>query len=79
MQKEPLTTEALKKHFKNNFELANYAIGIARSFIKAGHEVDIEALLRDITRNPNQYRLEELEAMEKADEQPQEFDQPNQV
>jgi hypothetical protein len=69
MQKEQLTNEALKKQFKNNFELANYAIGVARYFIKSGHEVDIESLLKDIARNPSQYRIEELEAMEKADQE----------
>lgn len=69
MAKEQLTNEALKKQFKNNFELANYAIGAARYFIKSGHEVDIDTLLRDIARNPSQYCVEELEAMEKADAQ----------
>ena len=76
MPKEQLTNEALKKQFKNNFELANYAIGVARYFIKSGHEVDIDALLRDIARNPSQYRVEELEAMEKADAQEPEIQQP---
>ena len=67
MTKDTLTNEALKKQFKNNFELANYAIGVARYFIKSGHEVDIDTLLRDIARNPSQYRIEELEAMDRAD------------
>jgi len=76
MSKEQLTNEALKKQFKNNFELANYAIGVARYFIKSGHEVDIDTLLRDIARNPSQYRVEELEAMERADAQEPETEQP---
>lgn len=76
MPKEQMTSEALKKQFKNNFELANYAIGVARYFIKSGHEVDIDTLLRDIARNPSQYRVEELEAMERADAQELEAQQP---
>lgn len=67
MPKEFLTNEALKKMYKNNFELALYAIGVARYFIKSGHEINIDTLLKDIGRNPNQYRIEELEAMEKAE------------
>ncbi len=67
MQKGQLTGEALKKHFKNNFELARYAINVAHYFIKAGHEVNVADLLRDIQKNPEQYRIEELEAMERAD------------
>lgn len=75
MQKDQLTNEALKKQFKNNFELANYVIGVARYFIKSGHEVDIEILLRDVARNPNQFSAEALEAMEKADAEESEVDQ----
>jgi len=75
MYKEQLTNEALKKQFKNNFELANYAIGVSRYFIKAGHEIDIETLLRDITRNPGQFSVEALEAMEKADAEASETQQ----
>ena len=69
MQKEQLTNEALKKQFKNSFDLANYAINVARYFIKAGQEVDTTALLADIQRNPNQYSPESLAAMEKADQE----------
>lgn len=67
--KEYLTNESLKKTFKNNFELALYAIGAARYYIKSGHEINIDTLLYDISRNPQQYRVEELEAMDKADAQ----------
>jgi hypothetical protein len=65
--KDQLTNEALKKLFKNNFELAQYAIRVARYFVKSGHEVNVDELLRDIQKNPDLYRIEELEAMEKAD------------
>jgi len=65
--KEHLTNEALKKHFKDNFELAQFAINVARYMIKAGHEVDVCELLKEIQKNPNLYRPEELEAMERAE------------
>lgn len=67
MQKDRLTNEALKKHFKNNFELANYVINVGRYFIKAGREMELDDLLKEIEKNPNQYTKEELEAMERED------------
>ena len=67
MQKDRLTNEALKKHFRNNFELANYVINVARYFIKSGHEMPLDDLLREIEKHPNRYNVEELEAMERAD------------
>ncbi len=68
MQKDTLTNEQLKKHFKNNFELANYLISVAHHLIRAGHEFDLDSLLKDVAKNPNHYRLEELEALEKVEE-----------
>ena len=65
--KEQLTNEALKKHFKDNFELALFAINVARYLIKSGHEVDIPELLKDIQKNPTLYTPEQLEALDKAD------------
>jgi len=78
MQKGQLTGEALKKHFKNNFELALYAINVAHYFIKSGHEVNVSDLLRDIQKNPQAYRPEELEALERAEreEANREIDSP---
>ena len=67
MSKDQLTNEALKKQFKSNFELANYAISAARYLIKSGHEVVVEDLLRDIQKNPNLYRVEDLEAADRAE------------
>ena len=65
--KEQLTNEALKKHFKDNFALAEFAISVARYLIKAGHEVDVPQLLKDIQKNPTMYAPDQLAAMEKAD------------
>ena len=67
--KEQLTNEALKKHFKDNFELALFAINVARYLIKSGHEVDIPHLLKEIQKNPNLYTQEHLEALDKAEEE----------
>ncbi len=68
-QKESLTNEALKKHSHDNFALALFAINVARYLIKAGHEVDIPQLLKDIQKNPSLYTPEQLEALEKADKE----------
>lgn len=71
--KELLTNEALKKHFKDNFELALFTINVARYLIKSGHEVDIPELLKEIQKNPTLYTPEQLAALEKAEEaQPEE-------
>jgi len=67
--KEQLTNEALKKHFKDNFELALFTINVARYLIKSGHEVDIPQLLKEIQKNPTLYTPEQLEALDKADEE----------
>jgi hypothetical protein len=67
--KEQLTNEALKKHFKDNFELALFTINVARYLIKSGHEVDIPELLKEIQKNPALYTLEHLEALDKAEDE----------
>jgi hypothetical protein len=67
--KEQLTNEALKKHFHDNFELAQFAINVARYLIKAGHEVDVPQLLKDIQKNPSLYTPEQLAALEKAEDE----------
>ena len=66
--KEILTNEALKSLFKNNFELANYAIKLARYSIKHGQEVNADDLLDEIRKNPQ--RLKELQEIEAAEETP---------
>ncbi len=67
--KEQLTNEALKKHFHDNFELAQFAIRVARYLIKAGHEIDVPELLKEIQKNPGLYTPENLEALAKADDE----------
>lgn len=68
LQKDQLTSEALKKHFHDNFELAQFAINVARYLIKSGHEVDVPTLLKEIQKNPSMYTPENLELLDKADQ-----------
>lgn len=42
---ESLTTERIRKKFKNNFDLCNFAINIARSIIMGGTQASLDELL----------------------------------
>jgi len=66
--RDALTNERLKSLFKNNFELANYAIKLARQEIKSGQEVIVDDLLDDIRRNPTGFLLDEEEEEEEDQE-----------
>lgn len=66
--KQTLTTEAIRGLFKNNFDLANYAIRLARFYIKSGHEVNLTKLLTEVKRNPNEQYLEDLKELETREE-----------
>ena len=72
LKKDQLTSEAIKKHFHDNFELSNFAIRVARYLVQSGHEVNISYLLREIERNPSLYTPESLELLDKADQREQE-------
>ncbi len=67
--REQLTNQALRGLFKNNFELANQAIRLARFYIKSGHEVTMSKLLNEIKRNPSEQYLKDLMQMEEEDEE----------
>jgi len=41
----PLTTELLRKKFKNNFDLCNFSIEIARNMIANGDQVNLQDTL----------------------------------
>jgi hypothetical protein len=69
--KEQLTSQRLRSLFKSNFDLAAYAIGLARYYIRSGREITIDQLLDDVRRNPHQLdakRIAELEAIEEDEE-----------
>ncbi len=50
MAKNPLTNERIKKMFKGNFLLTNYAIHIGRDTILSGNFSNLDALLEDIRK-----------------------------
>ncbi|NNM44086.1 MAG: hypothetical protein HKM07_07050 [Chlamydiae bacterium] len=58
--RENLTSEKIKKYFKNNFELANYAIQIIRHMVRSGKEIHLDQFLDEVARNPNKYHLDEF-------------------
>lgn len=68
MLKENLTNEKLKGLFRNNFELTNQAIRLARYFIRSGHEVNADELLEEIRRHPSPSYIQDLETAAKADD-----------
>ncbi len=45
---ESLTTERIRKKFKNNFDLCNFAINIARNIIMSGAGGSLTDILRTI-------------------------------
>ena len=67
--KDNLTHEKLRGIFKNNFELANYAIRLGTYFIRSGHELTLDGLLDEVRKNPTEAYLEELKRMDLEDEE----------
>lgn len=55
-RKDNLTNEKIKKRFDNQFDLVNYAIGIAKDMINAGRAPRIKTQ----TENPALLVLEEI-------------------
>jgi hypothetical protein len=48
MKKEHLTNERLRKKFKNNFDLCNFSINIARNIILSGTQADLSEILDSV-------------------------------
>lgn len=42
---DSLTTERIRKKFKNNFDLCNFAINIARNIIMSGTQSSLDEIL----------------------------------
>lgn len=42
---DSLTTETLRKKFKNNFDLCNFAINIARNILLSGTQATLDEIL----------------------------------
>lgn len=45
---DPLTTEKIRKLFKNNFDLCNYAIEIARNMIREATPASLGEILENV-------------------------------
>lgn len=60
-----LTNESLRGVFKNNFELAHFAIQLGRHYINAGHEISLAGVLKEVKKHPSEEYLNELELVKK--------------
>ncbi len=58
-----LTTENLRKLFKNNFELAHFSIQMGRFCIRGGHS-SLSEILDEVRKHPTEAQLQELERLE---------------
>jgi hypothetical protein len=45
---ESLTTERIRKKFKNNFDLCNFSINIARNMLLSGNHAPLGEILEEI-------------------------------
>ena len=63
--KDALTNESLRGIFKNNFELAHFAIQLGRHYIQAGHEISLTGILSEVKKHPTEQHLKDLEELEK--------------
>lgn len=69
---EALTNEALKGICNSNFELAHFAIELARYYIKSGRETSLREVIRDVKKHPHPKYLEELREIEEIERRAQE-------
>jgi hypothetical protein len=46
---DSLTTEVLRKKFKNNFDLCNFGINVARNVIMGGQQATIDEIIEIIS------------------------------
>ncbi len=65
--KEMLTHENLRGPFKSQFELAHFAIRLARYYVHSGHEATLGDLFEQIRKNPSPSLIEDLEQADKED------------
>lgn len=57
--KDALTTERIRKLFKNNFDLCNFSINIARNMILSGTQSTLDELLDAIIDRANETASQE--------------------
>ncbi|EKE07948.1 MAG: hypothetical protein ACD_17C00434G0002 [uncultured bacterium] len=53
---DELTTESLRKKFKNNFDLCNFSIAIARNILMSGQPATLKEILREIDERASESR-----------------------
>lgn len=53
---ENLTNERIRKKFKNNFDLCNFSINIARTMIMSGSQLTLDELLHVIEERATEQR-----------------------
>jgi len=65
--KDLLTNETLRSSFKNNFDLAHFAIELGRYYIHSGHEISLTHLLDEVRKNPSEKFLQELRQLDQEE------------
>lgn len=53
---DSLTTESLRKKFKNNFDLCNFSINIARTILLGGTQATLGDILHQIEMRASESR-----------------------
>jgi hypothetical protein len=53
---ESLTTERIRKKFKNNFDLCNFSINIARNVVMSGTQATLGEMLEMIEERASESR-----------------------
>jgi len=56
MPHDRLTTEQIRKKFKNNFDLCNFSINIARNLILGGAQGSLTEILDSIEKRADETR-----------------------
>lgn len=57
-RKTRLTGESISRLFKSNFDLASYAIALAKLRVQKEEALSVDALLEEIRKNPHPYSNE---------------------
>lgn len=66
---DQLTNEPLKGICQSSFELAHYAIGLGRYYIKSGREFTIGELLKEVKKHPDPRYLAKLKEIDEIVEE----------
>ena len=64
---DALTNEGLAGICDSNFELAHYAINLARYYIHSGKEVTLREILNEVKKHPNPRYLEDLKSIDEIE------------